>query len=300
MSRALPTPGSNQVTCDIPVKLTNVRLWSPDDPFLYVLESCTGGDSVQTRFGMREFRLDPATGRLAYVTQPWPYALALMREPRAPDGNRTAMVADNDRRIPQVYVRDAQYGNVQKQLTTSTGMNYDPVWSPAEDRIAMVSEEPGNAEIYTIGADGNEYRRLTVNNWEWDKHPTWSPNGQKIAFVSQRDGNREIYVMDADCAGRTGAQVEVTRTVPATLNDEGATRFLFEALAAGSAGGLQRMRTLESPVMASEDFSVYGRHVPACFFFLGLGAPGRAAPGTATLRRRRGRCKSVACERRPC
>lgn len=48
------------------ISLPKARLWSPDDPFLYVLESCTGGDSVQTRFGMREVRFDSAT-RQAYL-----------------------------------------------------------------------------------------------------------------------------------------------------------------------------------------------------------------------------------------
>lgn len=38
------------------IKLPNARLWSPEDPFLYIVESSTGGDSVRTRFGMREFR----------------------------------------------------------------------------------------------------------------------------------------------------------------------------------------------------------------------------------------------------
>ena len=46
-----------------PFQSPNARLWSPEDPFLYVVESSTGGDSVQTRFGMREFRFDSATGR---------------------------------------------------------------------------------------------------------------------------------------------------------------------------------------------------------------------------------------------
>jgi beta-galactosidase len=48
------------------LKIPNARLWSPEDPFLYVVESSTGGDSVRTRFGMREFRFDAATQR-AYL-----------------------------------------------------------------------------------------------------------------------------------------------------------------------------------------------------------------------------------------
>ena len=42
------------------------HLWTPEDPFLYVVESSTGGDTVATRFGMREFRFDTATRR-AYL-----------------------------------------------------------------------------------------------------------------------------------------------------------------------------------------------------------------------------------------
>jgi len=45
------------------IRIPNAHLWSPEDPFLYVVESSTGGDSVTTRFGMREFRFDAATKR---------------------------------------------------------------------------------------------------------------------------------------------------------------------------------------------------------------------------------------------
>ncbi len=48
------------------IAIPHMRLWSPEDPFLYVLETSTGGDSVSTRFGMREFRFDTATKR-AYL-----------------------------------------------------------------------------------------------------------------------------------------------------------------------------------------------------------------------------------------
>jgi beta-galactosidase len=41
-------------------------LWSPESPNLYALETSTNGDTVSTRFGMREFRFDTATKR-AYL-----------------------------------------------------------------------------------------------------------------------------------------------------------------------------------------------------------------------------------------
>ena len=52
MEQTVPVPGA--------------RLWSPESPNLYVLETGTGGDSASTRFGMREFRFDTATRR-AYL-----------------------------------------------------------------------------------------------------------------------------------------------------------------------------------------------------------------------------------------
>ena len=58
-------PGEEKVFTQT-VKIPEAHLWSPEDPFLYVVESKTGGDSLTTRFGMREFRFDAATRR-AYL-----------------------------------------------------------------------------------------------------------------------------------------------------------------------------------------------------------------------------------------
>ncbi len=52
-----------ETTVDARIPLADCRLWSPEDPFLYTLEADSGADCVQARFGMREFHLDPATGR---------------------------------------------------------------------------------------------------------------------------------------------------------------------------------------------------------------------------------------------
>jgi beta-galactosidase len=48
---------------DLVVPLQPCRLWSPEDPFLYKLRLSTGEDTAETRFGMRSFRFDAATGR---------------------------------------------------------------------------------------------------------------------------------------------------------------------------------------------------------------------------------------------
>ncbi|MBI4876402.1 MAG: beta galactosidase jelly roll domain-containing protein [Acidobacteria bacterium] len=48
------------------LKLANPKLWTPETPHLYTIETSTGGDTLATRFGMREFRFDTATKR-AYL-----------------------------------------------------------------------------------------------------------------------------------------------------------------------------------------------------------------------------------------
>jgi len=53
-------------TVNVIVRIRECRLWSPDDPFLYELETDTGNDVMTVRFGMREFHFEARTGR-AYL-----------------------------------------------------------------------------------------------------------------------------------------------------------------------------------------------------------------------------------------
>ncbi len=55
--------GGEERTWRQTIRIPGARLWAPEDPFLYVLETSTGGDTASTRFGMREFRFDTPTRR---------------------------------------------------------------------------------------------------------------------------------------------------------------------------------------------------------------------------------------------
>ncbi|HWA87272.1 MAG TPA: glycoside hydrolase family 2 TIM barrel-domain containing protein [Opitutus sp.] len=55
-------PGEERIFTDA-IAIPDAHPWSPEDPFLYVVDSHTGGDVQRTRFGLREFRSDAATGR---------------------------------------------------------------------------------------------------------------------------------------------------------------------------------------------------------------------------------------------
>jgi beta-galactosidase/beta-glucuronidase len=68
-SARLSSAGEQTVNIDVPI--SDCRLWSPEDPFLYELIARTAGDRFQTRFGMRTFKFDPATGRAILNGKPY-------------------------------------------------------------------------------------------------------------------------------------------------------------------------------------------------------------------------------------
>ncbi len=48
------------------IDVPGAKLWSPETPNLYIVETSSGGDNASTRFGIREFRFDTVTRR-AYL-----------------------------------------------------------------------------------------------------------------------------------------------------------------------------------------------------------------------------------------
>jgi amidohydrolase len=71
------------------------------------------------------------------------------------------------------------------------------------------------------------------------------------------------------------AEVEWVGAYPVTRNDANATAH-FRAVAERVLGA-DRVHEEPKPSMGGEDFSFYGQHVPACFYFLGIRPAGQAS-----------------------
>jgi len=68
----IPAAGDGpERTGQVPISIPNCHLWSPESPFLYELEVAGEADTLTTRFGMRTFSLDPATGRAMLNGKPY-------------------------------------------------------------------------------------------------------------------------------------------------------------------------------------------------------------------------------------
>ncbi|MCX6032341.1 MAG: hypothetical protein NT169_23980 [Chloroflexi bacterium] len=124
-------------------------------------------------------------------------------ERRSPDGQSFLFVTTpRNEKHTQIYI--AYPDGTEFKVTEWNGLQYDPVWSPKGDYIALVSNETGNDEIFLVLRNGEHPKRLTKNDWEWDKHPSWSPDGGRLVFWSNRvTGWSQIWLMNDDGSYQT-------------------------------------------------------------------------------------------------
>lgn len=82
-----------------------------------------------------------------------------------------------------------------KLLVKSREPLMSPTWSPDGKRIAFVSFEKKESEIYTIDVATGK-RTLISRSPGINGAPAFSPDGRKMALVLSKDGSPKIYVMD--------------------------------------------------------------------------------------------------------
>jgi dipeptidyl aminopeptidase/acylaminoacyl peptidase len=142
------------------------------------------------------FLLLPPTFGTAQEPQPKPldaetmWRLARLASPAiSPDG-RQAVVAvtrynlDDDTSVTNLLLMPTEGGEA-RQLTTHTGSDSSPTWSPDGSHIAFVSTrgEDEQSQIYVIPLAGGEARRVTELP-TGAFAPRWFPDSQQLAFLS--------------------------------------------------------------------------------------------------------------------
>jgi Tol biopolymer transport system component len=131
----------------------------------------------------------------------------------------------------EIYVMNAD-GSGQRRLTTSPGVDDQPVWSPDRTKIAFRSFRNGLSDIYVMNADGSDPRRLTVDPSR-AAVPDWSPDGTRIAFESGRNGPPDIYVINPDGSGVTRVTTNPTADQRPSWSPDG-RRIAFDSRRGGT------------------------------------------------------------------
>lgn len=108
----------------------------------------------------------------------------------SPDGTRLAFRSYRSGHASDIWVMNAD-GSQPVKLTPDPlpGIHDDfrPAWSPDGSRIAFASDRGGDVDIWTMRADGTDFRRMT-NSPDYDTEPAWSPDGRSLVFRRSAPG----------------------------------------------------------------------------------------------------------------
>jgi len=91
---------------------------------------------------------------------------------------------------------------IPMQITVGEEWEGEPAISPDATRVAYVSNESGNSDVYVTDVLGGRVLQLTTDP-EFDFAPTWFPEGATIAFVSDRTGTRSVWKVGQFRGGAT-------------------------------------------------------------------------------------------------
>lgn len=124
----------------------------------------------------------------------------------SPDGQYVAFLSERDIFSINLFVADAQTGEVITSLRNPTAdphmdalrfINSAGTWSPDGTRLAFISFAEGDNEISILNVNSRDVtRRFSVEGVTAMTNPAWSPDGQSIAFSGLDGGISDIYVLD--------------------------------------------------------------------------------------------------------
>lgn len=165
--------------------------WSPD------------GKQLAFRSAYRIFVMDAAGSGITAMSPAEGWA----KNPTwSPDGRRLAFsyspTADTTGDQEQGWAIVTTEVNVPAQqrtvtpISSTSGSDHDPAWSPDGDRIAFMSyRDDADGDIFVMNADGSNVTTLAGGAGA-QVQPEWAPSGNKVAFSGQTSevSGADIYV----------------------------------------------------------------------------------------------------------
>jgi Tol biopolymer transport system component len=97
-------------------------------------------------------------------------------------------------------------GGVPRQVTSKTPSYYHG-WSPDGRTLVYCAKRDDNFDLFAIGVEGGEERRLTTHPG-YDDGPDYTPDGKWIWFNSDRAGTWDLWRIPANGAGESDAKAE--------------------------------------------------------------------------------------------
>ncbi|MGR5194950.1 Tol-Pal system beta propeller repeat protein TolB [Vibrio rotiferianus] len=120
---------------------------------------------------------------------------------------RIAYVVVNDKDRFPYQLRVADYDGFNERLVLRSKQPLmSPAWSPDGQKLAYVSFQNGQAEIFIMNIYTGEREKIT----SYPRHngaPRFSPDGSKLALVLSKTGSLQVYTLDL----KTRKLTQITR-----------------------------------------------------------------------------------------
>jgi len=111
----------------------------------------------------------------------------------SPDGREYAFAAKSGEQ-DNLVILDVRRDRVVAQLRLGVDAITNPSWSPDGTQLVFTGYDGGWSDLYVVGADGQNLRRLTADRYA-DLLPSWSPDGHTIAFTTDRGPDTDFGIL---------------------------------------------------------------------------------------------------------
>ncbi|MCB9758645.1 MAG: PD40 domain-containing protein [Alphaproteobacteria bacterium] len=114
----------------------------------------------------------------------------------SPDGGQLLVVRNEVQNNNLAILRIDQSLEALTDYSDHTQLS-SPVWSPDGRFLALSVWQDGNRDIWVYTADGQPYRRVTMDPYT-DRDPAFSADGRWLFFSSDRTGIPNIYAVELE------------------------------------------------------------------------------------------------------